>query len=704
MLCLTCFNQLRIECTFNKGDKRCYTCPICKRAGPSSRLFSATPNPLMRAPMNFVEIMRELALLVPRSSTRHSNKLLQHAQKEPEISATTSTAAAAPITNISYPPSALRLDGYDAAAASASTKPARMRLGMGSKKAGMLLPGNVLLRNKVEFLHKEFSDVAGLVVRVNFYQNSIVEKYAARESKLVTLRQLTVFGRHLTLDKLLRSANYVREELPVRLAHRIIDIQHLPFIVGTNPHIQLIYSLYWQAFEAFRLFPEIKTIEQNRQFCRLIESQLQTHLVIIPQLAMGMAEASTPEHMSAETADRFLNEMLRSRIGRRVLAEQHIALSDTYEQGLTAQDPSKRHNGNLSVVNEEEEDGWIGIVNTRCRAGEVVERVSALAKRWFKETSPNRNIEPPEVKIDGHANAVFTYIPDHIEYILFELLKNSMRFTLETHGGSRVDKTAGMNPSHNESHNLLDDDRLFGLTWNEPGILPGYSKSPLRRSFYMEQKVQIYGTDHLLTHLEPISPNHLYPPSSTTLTSSGTASNPSSSQPAAAPVSKASPPLKKLPPIVVTVGASRNDITFRVSDQGGGFAHTQMANLWSYTHASRHAFLTNLSNMPKLAGKVEEIRHTEHQPSSTEMNNSSDLPPPQTNTVASAASGPFELEERSLHLGLGLPMSRVYANYWGGTIGVHSMHGYGTDAYVKISLGNQLENLKYRDGEGNGFV
>ncbi|KAJ3252718.1 hypothetical protein HDU77_004949 [Chytriomyces hyalinus] len=535
----------------------------------------------------------------------------------------------------------------------------------------------------------------------NFYQNSIVEKYAARESKLVTLRQLTVFGRHLTLDKLLRSANYVREELPVRLAHRIIDIQHLPFIVGTNPHIQLIYSLYWQAFEAFRLFPEIKTIEQNRQFCRLIESQLQTHLVIIPQLAMGMAEASTPEHMSAETADRFLNEMLRSRIGRRVLAEQHIALSDTYEQGLTSQDPSKRHNGNLSVVDEEEEDGWIGIVNTRCRAGEVVERVSALAKRWFIETSPNRNIEPPEVKIDGHANAVFTYIPDHIEYILFELLKNSMRFTLETHGGSRVDKTAGMNPSHNESHNLLDDDRLFGLTWNEPGILPGYSKSPLRRSFHMEQKVQIYGTDHLLTHLEPISPNHLYPPSSTS-TSSRNASKPSSQ--AAASVSKASPPLKKLPPIVVTVGASRNDITFRVSDQGGGFAHTQMANLWSYTHASRHAFLTNLSNMPKLAGKVEEIRHTEHQPSNEKSNSSSTDSHRQKNTVANAAKGPFELEERSLHLGLGLPMSRVYANYWGGTIGVHSMHGYGTDAYVKISLGNQLENLKYRDGEGNGFV
>ncbi|KAI8612470.1 hypothetical protein BC830DRAFT_1136506 [Chytriomyces sp. MP71] len=527
----------------------------------------------------------------------------------------------------------------------------------------------------------------------NFYQNSIVEKYAARESKLVTLRQLTVFGRNLTIDKLLRSANYVREELPVRLAHRIIDMQHLPFIVGTNPHIQLIYSLYWQAFEVFRTFPEIKTLEQNRQFCRLIESQLQTHLVIIPQLAMGMAEASTPEHMSAETADRFLNEMLRSRIGRRVLAEQHIALSDTYENSLTNASSTNKQNGSLSVVDDEEDDGWIGIVNTRCKAGEVVERVSALAKRWFHDTYPNRGVAPPDVLVDGHVNAIFTYIPDHIEYILFELLKNSMRFTLETHSdkaltnGGVFPSSRSRVPANPDAHSLLDDDRLFGLTWNEPGILPGYSKSPLRRSFFMEQKVQIYGSDHVLTHLEPISPSHLYPsvrpgPSPTSAASTVSA-------PATAPGHAV------LPPIRVTVGAGRSDITFRVSDQGGGFSHKQMQNLWSYTAASRHVFLTNLANMPKLAGKVEEIRHSE----------TSTAGAPDAGTLLEEASRkPFEVEENSLHLGLGLPMSRVYANYWNGAIALHTMDGHGTDAYVKISLGNQMENLKYRDGEGKEFV
>ncbi|KAJ3063767.1 hypothetical protein HDU98_000447 [Podochytrium sp. JEL0797] len=519
----------------------------------------------------------------------------------------------------------------------------------------------------------------------NFYQNTVVEKYAARETKRVTLRQLTVFGRSLSEEKLLRSANYVREELPVRLAHRIMDIQHLPFIVGTNPHIQLIYQLYWQAFEAFRTFPEIKTIDHNRRFCELIEAQLQTHLVVIPQLAMGMAEASTPEHMSSEVADRFLNEMLRSRIGRRVLAEQHIALSDTYEQHLTSTDPTQKsttHRHESAVIDEDQPDGWIGIVNTQCVAREVIDRVSVLAKRWFQDTYPHRGFVAPDVIVNGHANAVFTYIPDHIEYILFELFKNSMRFTLEQHGGGPVSASEG----HHPVHNVLDDDRLFGLTWNEPGILPGYSKSPLRRNFHMQQSCPIYGTEKDLYHLEPINPNHIsvmFPLKDA----------PPPSPPARNPTATTTLPASKpLPAILVTVGASSSDITFRVSDQGGGFAHTQMQNLWSYTHASRHVFLHNLANMPKLAGKVEEVRN---QPSSDATT---------TTTTGSGNKAAFELEDNSLHLGLGLPMSRVYANYWGGTIGVHSMHGFGTDAYVKISTGNQMEQLTYQREDGKGFV
>ena len=123
-----------------------------------------------------------------------------------------------------------------------------------------------------------------------FYHNDILEKYASNQTKLVTLRQLTVFGRRLTREKLLKSANYLRTELPVRIAHRIMDFQQLPFIVGTNPHIQTIYDLYWEAFEKFRQIPEIRSLEENEHYCFLVRALLKNHLVVIPQLGIGMAE------------------------------------------------------------------------------------------------------------------------------------------------------------------------------------------------------------------------------------------------------------------------------------------------------------------------------------------------------------------------------------------------------------------------------
>ena len=51
----------------------------------------------------------------------------------------------------------------------------------------------------------------------------------------------------------------------------------------------------------------------------------------------------------------------------------------------------------------------------------------------------------------------------------------------------------------------------------------------------------------------------------------------------------------------------------------------------------------------------------------------------------------------NLRLGMGLPMSRVYAEYWAGGLELHSLEGYGVDAFLQISkLGNQNEQLTSR--------
>jgi pyruvate dehydrogenase kinase 2/3/4 len=73
----------------------------------------------------------------------------------------------------------------------------------------------------------------------NFYHNEVLDRYVEKSVNPNTIRQLVFFGRHMTDDRLIQSANYVRKEITIRLAHRIRDFQKLPFIVGTNPHIEV---------------------------------------------------------------------------------------------------------------------------------------------------------------------------------------------------------------------------------------------------------------------------------------------------------------------------------------------------------------------------------------------------------------------------------------------------------------------------------
>jgi hypothetical protein len=64
-----------------------------------------------------------------------------------------------------------------------------------------------------------------------FYQNQQVEQYAAVKTKKVTLFQLLAFGRHMTELKLIKSANYVRQELAVRIGNALPQIRCWTFLL-----------------------------------------------------------------------------------------------------------------------------------------------------------------------------------------------------------------------------------------------------------------------------------------------------------------------------------------------------------------------------------------------------------------------------------------------------------------------------------------
>ncbi|KAI5297232.1 hypothetical protein KEM55_004983 [Ascosphaera atra] len=404
---------------------------------------------------------------------------------------------------------------------------------------------------------------------------SVLDEWAARNVRPVSLRQLLFFGRALTETRLLTAANYVRTELPTRIAHRLREMQKLPYVILTNPRLSHVYELYYIAFERFRRVPEIKTLDDNDAYCEILKKTLKEHLTAIPNLMMGVLEC---EHLvNPDEMDMFMNTLLRARISRRVIAEQHLALTETFN--------SPWHFSGDSY-NPDLDNDFVGEVLLHCNTASIVENCGHLAREFFKrEFGTSACI--PEVIIRGHLDATFPYIQSHLEYIIGELLRNSMQAVAERFANC---------------------------------------------------------------------PQASLPP----------------------------------PPIEVTICVSAQHVIIRVSDQGGGIHPDVFPTLWSFCRGPHnHSRLRNLGQVPAMAATMQEL-------------NLCGPPSPAARAAAHLKqwhSSLSTLTSRSPHLrlGMGLPMSRVFAEYWAGSLELHSLEGYGVDAFLQISkLGNKNEQLTTR--------
>lgn len=140
------------------------------------------------------------------------------------------------------------------------------------------------------------------------------------------------------------------------------------------------------------------------------------------------------------------------------------------------------------------------------------------------------------------------------------------------------------------------------------------------------------------------------------------------------------------PPIDVLVCEAPQHVIMRFSDQGGGIPRELLPYLWSFSKGPRtQTRLENLGQVPAMAATMQELTVPVDR-------KSADRETYRENSLTSLSSRP-----PNLRLGMGLPMSRVYAEYWAGSLELHSLEGYGVDAFLQISkLGNKNEQVTTR--------
>lgn len=237
----------------------------------------------------------------------------------------------------------------------------------------------------------------------SYYSQSAIEAAGAKNSVRLTPSSLLYAGKSADGNHILRSAQYLHKELPVRVAHRVLGFRQLPFIVGCNPTILSVHELYIRAFNILSEFPPIVDFTSEQQYSQLLRTLLDAHKDVVTHLAAGFKECK--KHMkNTEEVQHFLDRTLTSRMGIRLLTEHHIAL-------------------------HEEQPNFVGIINVDMSLRKQLEKWSEYTKRVCE----HRYGRAPRVIINGHLNAHFAYLEQPLSYILSEVLKNAMRATLENH-------------------------------------------------------------------------------------------------------------------------------------------------------------------------------------------------------------------------------------------------------------------------------
>jgi hypothetical protein len=78
-----------------------------------------------------------------------------------------------------------------------------------------------------------------------------IRHYASFPATGVSLRQMVQFGEKPSTGTLFRASQFLAEELPIRLAHRVQELETLPDGLGEMPSVKKVADWYAQSFEVW---------------------------------------------------------------------------------------------------------------------------------------------------------------------------------------------------------------------------------------------------------------------------------------------------------------------------------------------------------------------------------------------------------------------------------------------------------------------
>src|SRR3990167_1458223 len=252
----------------------------------------------------------------------------------------------------------------------------------------------------------------------------------------------------------LLSYQFLRGEVPTRLCHTIIELEAIPGPLLQQTAIREVASLYRKSFEELLDFPtatEISKMSHSKiqnyllNFTKLLNKFHQRHANVVSTMALGILQLKQSGEVSFEdllNLREFLDRFYMSRIGLRTHIEHHLNLYSRYPSTASSTySPTSSFTSTLDSAFKHKysstnstEDEYFGVFHNRCDLKLLFENVASYVSSICKFTY---TIAPKvEIITENGDNPITSYPSAHLFYIGTEILKNSMRAVIETHGYS----------------------------------------------------------------------------------------------------------------------------------------------------------------------------------------------------------------------------------------------------------------------------
>ncbi|EEY19178.1 kinase [Verticillium alfalfae VaMs.102] len=319
-----------------------------------------------------------------------------------------------------------------------------------------------------------------------------IKHYASFPATGVSLRQMVQFGEKPSTGTLFRASQFLAEELPIRLAHRVQELDELPdglnempsvrkVMTGTNLPPPFLQELTTLARPDLGKEVRERLMKPGKKFGRT--SAMLSETTRNPSIEDGQyssishsngngngngngKKASAAARRYFAMVDdsgnwpaelRLYNERFAKTLHN--IKRRHDGVVTTMAQGILEYKRKRQrmqidHNiqsfldrfymsrigirmligQHIALTDQSHyrDPTYVGIICTKCNIQDLAQE--AIENARFVCEDHYGLFEAPKIQLVCNPNINFMYVPGHLSHMLFETLKNSLRAVVETHG------------------------------------------------------------------------------------------------------------------------------------------------------------------------------------------------------------------------------------------------------------------------------